>query len=117
MIRQRLCGRGEFTTEQLTMRLFLPMLVEATRVLEEEVVCSAREVDMGLTHGLGFLPPNGGLFPWADSLGAAEIVELLEPLQTLGKRYEPTTLLLEMAKHGGTFCDADAPTTKDKAAA
>jgi hypothetical protein len=40
---------------------------------------------------------------WADTIGAAQIVEWLKPLAALGKRYEPTPLLLEMAKTGKKF--------------
>jgi 3-hydroxyacyl-CoA dehydrogenase/enoyl-CoA hydratase/3-hydroxybutyryl-CoA epimerase/3-hydroxyacyl-CoA dehydrogenase/enoyl-CoA hydratase/3-hydroxybutyryl-CoA epimerase/enoyl-CoA isomerase len=42
---------------------------------------------------------------WADTLGAAKIVELLKPLEGLGERAKPTPLLLEMAKTGKKFYD------------
>ena len=37
-----------------------------------------RDVDLGLIFGIGFPPFKGGLFFWADTLGAAPIVEKLE---------------------------------------
>src|SRR5690606_6742499 len=40
--------QGEFTREELTNRLFLPMLLEATRVLEARIVRNVRDVDLGL---------------------------------------------------------------------
>jgi 3-hydroxyacyl-CoA dehydrogenase/enoyl-CoA hydratase/carnithine racemase len=89
--------------EQLTLRMFLPMLVEATRVLEEGLVRSVRDVDLGLVLGIGFPPFKGGLLFWADTLGAAKIVEMLKPFEPLGKRYHPTELLLEMARSGRRF--------------
>jgi 3-hydroxyacyl-CoA dehydrogenase/enoyl-CoA hydratase/carnithine racemase len=93
----------KFTAEQLTNRLFLPMLLEATRVLQEKLVRDVRDVDLGLIFGLGFPPFKGGLLFWADTLGAAKIVEMLRPLEGLGERFHPTPLLLEMAAAGKKF--------------
>jgi 3-hydroxyacyl-CoA dehydrogenase/enoyl-CoA hydratase/3-hydroxybutyryl-CoA epimerase/3-hydroxyacyl-CoA dehydrogenase/enoyl-CoA hydratase/3-hydroxybutyryl-CoA epimerase/enoyl-CoA isomerase len=103
IIAKRRRAQRSFTHDELTMRLFLPMLVEATRVLEEQLIRNLRDIDLGLIFGLGFPPFRGGLLFWADTLGAARIVELLKPYQQLGKRYEPTEMLLEMARNGGTF--------------
>jgi 3-hydroxyacyl-CoA dehydrogenase/enoyl-CoA hydratase/3-hydroxybutyryl-CoA epimerase/3-hydroxyacyl-CoA dehydrogenase/enoyl-CoA hydratase/3-hydroxybutyryl-CoA epimerase/enoyl-CoA isomerase len=95
----------KLSNDAVTMRLFLPMLVEATRVLEEKLVRDVRDVDLGLIFGIGFPPFRGGLLMWADTLGAAKIVEALKPFEPLGNRYKPTPLLLEMAKHGRKFYD------------
>ena len=93
----------KFSPEQITHRLFLPMVLEATRILEAKVVRDARDVDLGLIYGVGFPPFRGGLLFWADTLGAAKIVELLKPLESLGQRAQPTPMLLEMAKTGKKF--------------
>lgn len=84
-------------------RLFLPMLLEATRTLEEGIVREPADVDMGLILGIGFPPFKGGLLRWADSLGAPEILRRLEPLRPLGQRFEPTETLTKLAASGGTF--------------
>jgi len=91
--------------EVITQRLFLPMLLEATRVLEEKRIRDPRDVDLGLIFGIGFPPAKGGLLFWADTLGAAKIVEMLKPFESLGERYQPTPLLLELARTGGKFYD------------
>ena len=93
----------KFTQEQITARLFLPMVLEATRILEAKVVRDPRDVDLGLIFGVGFPPFKGGLLFWADSLGAAKIVEMLAPFENLGTRMKPTPMLVEMAKTGGKF--------------
>ena len=90
-------------TEQVAARLFLPMLLEATRVLEEKRVGGPAEVDLGVIFGLGFPAARGGLLYWADSLRPERIIELLAPLESLGPRACPTPLLLEMARCGGRF--------------
>ena len=89
--------------DDLKDRLFLPMLLEATRVVEDGIVADVRDVDLGLIYGIGFPPFKGGLFFWADTLGAAAIVEKLEKYRALGARYEPTNLLLKQAEQGKAF--------------
>lgn len=92
-----------FSSEELTDRLFLPMLVEATRALEDGVVSDVRDVDLGLILGIGFPPFRGGLFFWADEVGAPQIVEKLKQYAPLGKRFEPTAMLLRLADSGARF--------------
>lgn len=93
------------TKYDLTDRLLLPMLVEATRAVEEGIVDDVRDVDLSLIMGIGFPPFLGGLFHWADTIGAATIVDKLEALAPLGKRYEPTKMLIKLAKSDGKFYD------------
>jgi 3-hydroxyacyl-CoA dehydrogenase/enoyl-CoA hydratase/3-hydroxybutyryl-CoA epimerase/3-hydroxyacyl-CoA dehydrogenase/enoyl-CoA hydratase/3-hydroxybutyryl-CoA epimerase/enoyl-CoA isomerase len=100
------CRQGpprKFTIEELTDRLFLPMLVEATRVLEDGIVTDVRDVDLGLILGIGFPPFHGGLFFWADHIGSQKIVEKLKPYTSLGKRFEPTKLLAKLAQENAKF--------------
>jgi len=87
----------------LADRLFFPMLLEATRLIEDGIVADVRDVDLGLIYGIGFPPFRGGLFCWADTIGAAALVEKLKPYAELGKRYEPTAMLLEYAKTDRKF--------------
>ena len=93
----------KLSDEQVMHRLFLPMLLEATRVLEEKIVRDPRDVDLGLIFGIGFPPHKGGLLFWADQIGAAKILEWLKPWESLGARTQPTELLKEMAKSGQKF--------------
>ena len=93
----------EHTAEAITARLFLPMLLEATRVLAEGRVDDPRDVDLAVIFGFGFPAARGGLLHWADTLGAKRIVEMLRPLAPLGPRAQPTPLLLEMAAAGRRF--------------
>jgi len=102
------CRTGEqkkFTPDELTDRLFLPMLVEATRVMEDGLVRDVRDVDLALIFGIGFPPFRGGLFFWADQLGAAQIIEKLRPYANLGKRFEPTAMLNGLARTNKRFYD------------
>jgi 3-hydroxyacyl-CoA dehydrogenase/enoyl-CoA hydratase/3-hydroxybutyryl-CoA epimerase/3-hydroxyacyl-CoA dehydrogenase/enoyl-CoA hydratase/3-hydroxybutyryl-CoA epimerase/enoyl-CoA isomerase len=93
----------KFSPEQLTDRLLLPMLLEATRVLEDGVARSVRDVDLALVYGIGFPPFRGGLLYWADSLGAATILEKLQSYESLGRRFAPTETLRRLATTSSKF--------------
>jgi len=84
-------------------RLLLPMVLEATRVLDEGIVRDGCDVDLAVIHALGFPPFRGGLLAWADTLGAAEIVRRLGALAGLGVRMRPTPRLESLARAGGLF--------------
>lgn len=84
-------------------RLLMPMVLEASRLLEEKRVAAAADVDLAVVLGLGFPASRGGLLRWADTLGASRIVETLQSLASLGPRLKPTAMLLRMAAEGSTF--------------
>jgi len=96
-------GDRDFSRDELTDRLFMPMLLEATRAIEDNIVRDPRDIDLGLIFGLGFPPFKGGLMFWADQVGAKTLVEKLKPLASVGVRMQPTKLLLELAESGKTF--------------
>lgn len=96
-------GQREFSPEELTDRLFLPMLLEATRVIEEGIVRDPADCDMGLILGIGFPPFRGGILRWCDTEGAANILKRLERYIPLGERFKPTESLNRHAKSGELF--------------
>jgi 3-hydroxyacyl-CoA dehydrogenase/enoyl-CoA hydratase/carnithine racemase len=100
--RYALPARAE-TDRTILDRLLLPMLLEALRAVDEGLVRDARDVDLAVIHALGFPAFRGGLFAWADGLGAAEVLRRLEPLADLGPRMLPTDRLRQLAREGGRF--------------
>lgn len=86
-----------FTQEELIDRLFLPMLVEASRTLMEGIVRDPGDVDMGLILGIGFPPFRGGILRWADTLGLDKVLEKLSKYEALGLRYLPTEQMRKLA--------------------
>lgn len=91
------------TSEDIILRLLLPMILEATRILEEGKVCNPRDIDLGAIFGLGFPARRGGLLWWADSIKSTVLLEILRPLESIGSRLQPTRLLLDLAARGGRF--------------
>jgi 3-hydroxyacyl-CoA dehydrogenase/enoyl-CoA hydratase/3-hydroxybutyryl-CoA epimerase/3-hydroxyacyl-CoA dehydrogenase/enoyl-CoA hydratase/3-hydroxybutyryl-CoA epimerase/enoyl-CoA isomerase len=99
-------GRREISKEEITDRLFLPMLTEASRVLTEGIVREPGDVDMGLILGIGFPAFRGGLLRWADSLGLPAVLEKLRKCEALGPRYAPTEQMKKLAAAGRGFYGA-----------
>ncbi len=95
---------GKVAEEEILERCLLPMINEAARALDEGVVASAQEVDLGMIMGTGFPPFRGGLLRYADSLGARTVVDRLKKYQTrFGARFEPAPALIARAEQGKTF--------------
>ncbi len=93
----------EFTPTEITERLFLPMLLEATRVLEDGIVSEPAHVDLGLLLGIGFPAFRGGILHWCDTEGPDAILKKLETYTNLGKRFEATESLSQMASSQGRY--------------
>jgi 3-hydroxyacyl-CoA dehydrogenase/enoyl-CoA hydratase/3-hydroxybutyryl-CoA epimerase/enoyl-CoA isomerase len=83
--------------------MMLPMVIEAARCLEQGIAETPNEVDMGLILGVGFPPFRGGAFKYADRLGIEKVVEAAAKYAHLGKLYEPTERMREMAAGGEKY--------------
>ena len=93
----------EITDEEIVMRMMIPMIIEASRCLEDKIVESPVEVDMGLLLGLGFPPFRAGALKYADSIGLKKLEEECKKYASLGKLYEPTPLMKSMAAENKTY--------------
>jgi 3-hydroxyacyl-CoA dehydrogenase/enoyl-CoA hydratase/3-hydroxybutyryl-CoA epimerase/3-hydroxyacyl-CoA dehydrogenase/enoyl-CoA hydratase/3-hydroxybutyryl-CoA epimerase/enoyl-CoA isomerase len=96
-------GQRQVSNEEITDRLFLPMLTEASRVMSEGIVREPGDVDMGLILGIGFPPFRGGILRWADSLGMGKVLEKLKAYEHLGARFQPTEQMRKLAAEGKGF--------------
>ena len=90
--------------EEIAERCVLQMVNEAAHCLGEKILRSARDGDVGAVFGLGWPPFRGGPFRYADSLGAAHVVERLSVYEErFGPRFAPAPMLVELARTGGKF--------------
>jgi 3-hydroxyacyl-CoA dehydrogenase / enoyl-CoA hydratase / 3-hydroxybutyryl-CoA epimerase len=88
----------------LAERCGLRMVNEAVLCLEEGILRSARDGDIGAVFGLGFPPFTGGPFRYVDQVGAAYVVDRLQALeQAHGTRFTPAKTLVTMAAKGARF--------------
>ncbi|MDJ0089567.1 fatty acid oxidation complex subunit alpha FadJ [Pantoea allii] len=89
---------------QIAERCVLMMVNEAVRCLDEQVIRSPRDGDIGAVFGIGFPPFLGGPFHYIDRLGAAEVVSRLTRLeQQYGDRFAPCDALLRAAEQQTKF--------------
>ncbi len=92
-----------FDEQTIVDHLMIPMVIEAARCLEDGIVATPMEVDMGLVYGIGFPPFRGGALRYADELGLAELVRRAEAYAEHGELYQPTAIMKSMAAAGKTF--------------
>ncbi|MCX7078957.1 MAG: fatty acid oxidation complex subunit alpha FadB [Pseudomonas sp.] len=93
----------EVTDEDIINWMMIPLCLETVRCLEDGIVETAAEADMGLVYGIGFPPFRGGALRYIDSIGVAEFVALADQYADLGALYHPTAKLREMAQNGQSF--------------
>ncbi len=98
--------RKEFDDEEIIARMMVPLCLETVRALEEGIVDSPAEADMGLVMGIGFPPFLGGALKYIDSMGVDQFVRLADKYADLGPLYQVTEKLRAMAKQGQSFYDA-----------
>ena len=99
-------------------RIVLAMVNEAARILEDGIVDSAADVDLGMVMGTGFPPFRGGLLRYADDRGLGEVLGVLEGLaDEVGSRFRPSALLVGLAESGATFHEAFPAARGDSGAA
>jgi len=96
-------GKKEFSEEEIVDRLMLPMIIETVRCLDEKIVETPTEADMGLILGIGFPPFRGGALKYADSLGMKTLLDKCAKYAALGKLYEPTESMKKMAAEGKCY--------------
>ncbi len=101
-------GLGEFAPrgDQLGMsevvdRLMVRQAVEVLRCMEEGVVKTPEDADLGSILGWGFAPHTGGVASFVDKIGPARLLALAEKFAAeSGERYAPPVLLRELAATG-----------------
>jgi 3-hydroxyacyl-CoA dehydrogenase/enoyl-CoA hydratase/3-hydroxybutyryl-CoA epimerase/enoyl-CoA isomerase len=96
-------GKKDFTDEEIVDRLMIPMIIETVRCLDEGIVETPTEADMGLIMGIGFPPFRGGALKYADTIGLKTILEKCAKYASLGKLYEPTASMKKMAAEGQLY--------------
>lgn len=95
-----------FEADDIIARTMIPMIIETVRCLEEGIVASPAEADMGLVYGLGFPPFRGGVFRYLDTMGVANFVALADKYAHLGGLYQVTDAMRTLAANNSSYYQA-----------
>jgi len=100
-------GSKTMSESEIQMRVILPMINEASIILEEKLVATPGDVDLGLIFGIGFPPFRGGLLRYADSEGLERIYKAIEKFSESVDfdRYQPSIFLKELVNNKKKFYD------------
>ncbi|WP_010449563.1 fatty acid oxidation complex subunit alpha FadJ [Vibrio rotiferianus] len=101
-----LTPESKLSDSDIALRCVLPMLNEAVRCLDDGIIRSPRDGDIGAIFGIGFPPFLGGPFRYMDQFGLKELVEKMNEFASkYGDRYAPCDGLLTRAGEGRNFYD------------
>lgn len=95
--------RKDFSNDEIIARTMIPMIIETVRCLEESIIATPGEADMGLVYGLGFPRFRGGAFQYLDSIGVSAFVKLADSFIHHGEMYKVTDNMRERAITGTTY--------------
>ena len=90
--------------EEVKKRLLCIQALETARCMEEGVVTTAAEADLGSILGWGFPAWTGGTLSYIDTVGIREFVAECDRLaKRYGKRFKPSKWLRERAERNEPF--------------
>ncbi|KIP65572.1 multifunctional fatty acid oxidation complex subunit alpha [Vibrio harveyi] len=99
-----LTPESKLSDNDIALRCVLPMLNEAVRCLDDGIIRSPRDGDIGAIFGIGFPPFLGGPFRYMDQFGLKELVEKMNEFASkYGDRYAPCDGLLTRAGENRNF--------------
>lgn len=103
IIAEEAAGRPQRVWDEASIAdaIILPMVNEATRILEEGVAIRAADIDLVKIHGYGFPRWRGGPMHYAEARGLAEVVAVLDRLSAEGLAEPPCETLRRAAESGG----------------
>lgn len=95
---------AKMAEKDIALRCVFPMLNEAVRCLDDGIIRSARDGDIGAIFGIGFSPFLGGPFRYMDQFGIKELVaKMNEFAQKYGDRFAPCDGLVNRAGNEEKF--------------
>jgi 3-hydroxyacyl-CoA dehydrogenase/enoyl-CoA hydratase/3-hydroxybutyryl-CoA epimerase len=96
--------KSTLTGEEITDRCLLVFINETIRCLDDGILLSCTDGDIGAVFGLGFPPFWGGPFKYVDMIGAKEILEKMRSLEKrFGARFLPAKSLVRAAEENLLF--------------
>ena len=98
--------RREIDEREILDRCLYTIINEGAKLLEEEVVLRASDIDIIWIHGYGFPKHLGGPMYYADHIGIETVFNSLNRLAIAhGQEFSPAPLLKKLLINGKTFAD------------
>ncbi|WP_461536967.1 3-hydroxyacyl-CoA dehydrogenase NAD-binding domain-containing protein [Spongorhabdus nitratireducens] len=105
-LKQQFGGENLLPLKDLKERLLFIQAVETARCLEENVLTSIRDANIGSIFGIGFAGWSGGALQYINQYGVAKFVSRADELaEAYGDRFTPPKLLRDMAAENKQFKD------------
>ncbi|MEM7333649.1 MAG: 3-hydroxyacyl-CoA dehydrogenase NAD-binding domain-containing protein [Chloroflexota bacterium] len=97
-------GQSQIPQQEMIDRFMFIQSIETARCLEEGVLRSVADANLGSIFGWGYAPFNGGTLQFINAYGVEQFVARAEELaDKYGDRFAPPQLLKDMAAKGETF--------------
>jgi 3-hydroxyacyl-CoA dehydrogenase/enoyl-CoA hydratase/3-hydroxybutyryl-CoA epimerase len=93
-----------YDVDELKQRFLYAQAIETARCLEENVIETSEDGDLGAVYGWGFPAWTGGTLSYIDTVGIEKFVTDCDRLaQRYGPRFAPSPWLRERAASGTGF--------------
>jgi len=94
----------QLSQQEMIDRILYIQSVETARCLQEGVLKTAADANLGSIFGWGFAPQHGGTLQFITAVGLPEFVARAKELAAAyGERFDPPQILIDMADKGETF--------------
>lgn len=104
LIKKYQSKKEDISDEDVVNRLVSRFVNEAVLCVQDEIIASPREGDIGAVFGIGFPPFLGGPFRYVDKVGSSSFTDMLSSYaDKYGQQFTPCDLLQDMAKSNKTF--------------
>ncbi|WP_025128737.1 3-hydroxyacyl-CoA dehydrogenase NAD-binding domain-containing protein [Pseudomonas sp. PH1b] len=95
---------GQISPQDVRDRLLFIQAIETVRCVEEGVLLSTADANIGSIFGIGFAAWSGGALQFINQYGVQDFVARAQYLaQQYGERFTPPALLVEKARQGQLF--------------
>ncbi|MCH2042770.1 MAG: 3-hydroxyacyl-CoA dehydrogenase NAD-binding domain-containing protein [Saprospiraceae bacterium] len=97
-------GNTLYTQQEITDRLIFIQCIESARCLEQGIIESSADANLGSIHGWGFIPFKGGTIQYINDYGIDTFVKRADELaDKYGERFRVPALLRKMVKDQVNF--------------